>query len=236
MSEETKNNQTDDLQKFIEDPEVLQEQLGRTEKFARQNSKLLSGILTVALVVIALGVTYKWYIGEQDKAAQNELFPAVFYFEKGEYDKAIDGDGVSIGLLAIKEQYSGTNAANLSSFYAGVSYYQKGDYDAAISQMDSYSGSDLLTQAQAFAVIGDAYMQKEDYANAANYYDKAASTNPNEQITDIYLEKSALAHELNKDYSAALNAYEDIIEKYGDSQSKAKAEKSKAKMQQYLQQ
>lgn len=229
---ETSNKQTEGYEAIA--AENLQEQFSRTETFARENSKLLGGILVAVLVVVSLGMAYKWYMGEQDKTAQNELFPAVFYFEKGEYEKALNGDGVSIGLLATKEQFGGTDAANLSSFYAGVAFYQQEKYDEAIAQLEDYNGSDLLTQAQAYAVIGDAYMQKGDFASAANYYDKAASDNPNEKLTSTYLFKLALAQEKAENYQAALEAYDKIINKYGDVQDKPKAERGKAKMEQLL--
>ena len=68
--------------KLYESPEALQEQLSKTQQFADKNKNLLTGVLTVAVLIIGGIFWYQWYVNKQDVAAQEQLFPAVFILRK----------------------------------------------------------------------------------------------------------------------------------------------------------
>jgi Tetratricopeptide repeat. len=63
----------------------------------------------------------------------------------------------------------------------------------AIYHLEDFKVNDLLVQPRAYSLMGDAYMEQKDYENAAKYYDKASSYEPNKQFTPIYLMKAGLA-------------------------------------------
>jgi TolA-binding protein len=124
-----------------------------------------------------------------------------------------------------------TDAGNLAQFYAGVAYLKQGQFDNAISNLKDFKSSDLLVQARAQALIGDAYMEKGQAGEAITYYEKAADHKPNAFFTPQYLMKLALAQEVSNNTSAAIQTYDKIINEYPNSADITNAKKYKSKLQ-----
>jgi len=218
--------------KLYESPEVLQEQINKTQEFADKNKNLLAGVLTVAVLIIGGIFWYQWYVNKQDVTAQEQLFPAVFYFEKDSLVKALDGDGnYTDGFVAISEDYSMTDAGNLAKFYAGASYLKLGEYDLAVQYLSDFSSDDYLVQARAYCLLGDAYMEKDQVGEAITQYKKATEHYPNKEFTPVYLMKLAVAYEMSGDEASAIMIYEKIIEEYPNAQEINNAKKYLAKLQ-----
>lgn len=218
-------------EELIENPEVLAEQISKTEEFLEKNKNTVFTVGGVLAAIIAGYFFYNYWITNQNETAQNEMFQAVYYFEADSLDKALDGDGNNYGFLEIIDEYGMTDAANLAHFYAGASLLKKGEYISAIDHLNSFSSSDLLMQARALALIGDANMEMENFEEAASYYDKASNYNPNEFTSPQYLMKAAVAYEQVEDLSAALKCYNTIVEKYVNANEYQTARKHKARLE-----
>lgn len=218
-------------EELIENPEALAEQISKTEEFLEQNKKLVFSVGGTLAVIIAAYFLYNYWITNRNETAQNEMFQAVYYFEADSLDKALNGDGNNLGLLDIITDYSMTDAANLANYYAGVSFLKKGEYISAIDHLNKYSSGDLLIQARAFALIGDANAEMENLEEAVSYYEKAANYNSNEYTSPTYLIKAALIYELLEDYSSALDCYSIIVEEYVNSSEYQTARKHKARLE-----
>lgn len=216
---------------LLESPEALAERLTRTEEFLEKNKKLVFGIGGLLVLIIAGFFAYRAYVTSQNEQAQAEMFQAIHYFEGGEYDKALEGDGNYPGFLEIIDDYGMTDAANLAHYYAGTIYLHQGSFNEAIDHLQEFSTDDLLLQSRAFALTGDAYMELEQYGQAAEFYDKAANHKPNEFFTPIYLSKAALAYELNGNIQEALERYTRITEEYYGSNEYENARKQKARLE-----
>lgn len=213
---------------FIESPEALASEIGKVEKVVGQNSKILT-IVGGAILAIILGYfAYKWYIKSQDEQAQAALFGPVFSFEADSLNKALKGSAGNPGLLNVAEEYGATPSGNLANFYAGVALMKQGKFDEAIEHLKDFSSSDLLVQGRAYALIGDAYMEKNAADEAVSYYEKAAGYQPNPQFTPGYLMKLAIAQEKAKKNTDAIATYGEIIEKYPLSAESMNAKKYKA--------
>jgi tetratricopeptide (TPR) repeat protein len=220
------NDANNDANKNIEiadDADAMKEQLfGKTQ--AEKYKKPFLAALGVIVAVVGGYMIYKWQVQQQEEKAQVELFPAVFYFDKDSLDKALNGDGnTTTGFVKIADEYSLTKAGNLANFYAGASKLKKGDYDGAITHLNKFSSSDLLFQARAYCLTGDAYMQKKDFENAASFYKKAAEYKPNQFTTPFYLFKLGLACEKKSDWSGAQAAYKRITEEFRENADYARA-------------
>ncbi|MFY0687994.1 MAG: tetratricopeptide repeat protein [Cyclobacteriaceae bacterium] len=215
---------------LIENPDAI---VSKTEEFFndKKNQNVVFGIggVLAALVLGYLGFNY--YTTNRNIEAQDEMFQAVYYFEADSLTKALNGDGNSYGFLDITDLYSGTAAANLSNFYIGTIYLRLKEYDNAIRHFGEFSSSDALVQARAFSLIGDAYMEQDDFDNAVNYFKKAASHKPNKDFSPVYLNKLGLASELNGDLAGAIEAYNEIIDKYFESTMFQEAKKQKARLE-----
>ena len=167
-------------------------------------------------------------MNNQNELAQDDMFQAVYYFEGDSLDLALRGDGNNYGFLDIIEEYGSTKAGNLANFYAGACYIGKGNFSSAIPFLKDFSSDDLLLNARANSLLGDAYMEADDFATAASYYDKAASYKPNKEFTPIYLMKAALAHKMNGDEAKAINTYNKVIDEYKNTPEYNNARKYKA--------
>lgn len=216
---------------FLEDPDALAGQLERAEDFFDQNRNIVFGILGGIVLLIVGFFGYRYYVSSQDETAQAEMFPAVYKLEADSLKKALNGDGRSAGLLSIADNYGATPAGNLAEFYAGAGLLKEGKYDEAIERLKSFSSSDLLVQARAYALIGDAYMEKKSFDEATEYYQKAADYKPNKFFTPGYLLKLAIAQEQAKQNDKAIDTYTNIIEKYGQSAEAVNAKKYKSMLE-----
>ncbi len=107
----TKTKKQDGVE-ILEDSELL---AGKAEAFFNdsKNRNLVFGIGGVIALLVIGFLGYKFYIDNNNKVAQQEMFQAVFFFEADSLNKALDGDGINPGFLQIIEDYPGTDAANL---------------------------------------------------------------------------------------------------------------------------
>ncbi|NOS93811.1 MAG: tetratricopeptide repeat protein [Cyclobacteriaceae bacterium] len=216
---------------LLENPEALQEKLEGMENWAEKNLKVLA--IGVGLVTLIVGgfFAFKQYVKQQDVVAQKDMFQAIHYFEADSLNLALNGDGNNLGFLQIIDDYSLTDAGNLANYYAGVIYLKQGKFPLAIFHLEDFSANDLLVQARAYSLIGDAYMEQKKYDEAARYYDKASGYKPNKEFTPTYLMKAALAYEKLNDIEKAKAVYQTIIDTYFDSSEVQNAKKYKAKLE-----
>lgn len=216
---------------LLENPDALAERLGNAENWMERNSKTVFAIIAVILLAVGGYFAFSYYKKSQDDKAQPEMFQAVYYFEADSLDLALNGDGNNLGFLNIIEDYKFSKAANLAHFYAGVCFLKKGDFDAAILYLEDFSADDLLVQARAYSLIGDAHMEKGEYEDAARYYEKAANYKPNKYYSPSYLMKAALAYEKLNQADKAKEAYSKIISDFWDSPEYQNAVKFKARLE-----
>ena len=215
----------------LDNQEVVNQTLSKSEEFINKNKNyliLFFGIITISIVAFSI---FSYLKSNQNENAQNEMFQAVYYFEKDSLVQALNGDGNNYGFLEIIDEYSLSEAANLSRFYAGASYLKLGNYQNAINYLDQFSSSDLLVQARAYSLIGDAYVELEDFENAIYYFEKASSENPNQFFTPSYLLKLALVYEEVSDLKSAIKSYETIISDFKDSPEYQTSLKNKSRLE-----
>ncbi|ARK11037.1 tetratricopeptide repeat protein [Fibrella sp. ES10-3-2-2] len=213
---------------FIEDPDALAGRLEKAEDFFEMNRNLIFGVVGALVLAVAGYFAYQYFQGEKNTEGQDKLFNAVYKFEQDSLQLALNGKGAMPGLLAVADDYSGTKAGNLAHFYAGTALLKEGKFDQAIEQLKDFSSSDLLVQARAYALIGDAYSEKKSYAEAAEYYEKAAEYKPNKFFSPGYLLKLAIAQENAKANDKAIDAYQQILDKYPETAEAVSAKKYKS--------
>ncbi|UOQ54162.1 tetratricopeptide repeat protein [Hymenobacter cellulosivorans] len=216
---------------LLEDPDALAERLANSEDFLRRNKNVLLGLLAVVVLAVVGAFGYYTWRSSQDTKAQAAMFQAVNYWEADSLNKAMKGDGQYDGLEAIASEYSGTKAGNLANFYAGAAALKQGKFQAAIDYLEDFSSDDLLVQARAYALLGDANLELNKYKEAADLYNKAANYNANEYFSPGYLMKEATARELAKDNEGAIKAYDKILTDYQNAQEVGEAKQFKARLE-----
>ncbi len=225
-----KKNTVATVSRQVEKNDVLVDKLAAGEDFLERNRKLLIGGVVAVLLVVGGLIAFNYYRNMKNEEAQNLMFPAVYHFEADSLQKALNGDGANEGLVAIAEDYGMTKAGKLAKFYAGAAYLKQGKFDEAIQYLNDFSTDDLLIQARAYALTGDAYMEKNNLSEAINFYRKAADYKPNEFFTPAYLMKLGLAQELAKDTQGAIETYDRVATQYPKSAEAVNALKYKSKL------
>ncbi len=210
-----------DVMEIIESPEALQQEVSKVAGFFEENKSttLGAGIVLIALVAGFFG--YQWYKNSQDVEGEKKLYKAVYAFESDSLSAAAKE------MAKISDEFGG-NTQNLSDLYLGITFLKQGKYDQAIEKLKNFSSADLLVQARAYSLIGDAYAEKKSFGEAIDYYQKAAEYKPNKFFTPTYLLKLALAFEANKQGKEALDAYSQITDKFPESAESVPAKKYKA--------
>ncbi len=210
-----------DVMEMIESPEALQQEVSKVTGFFEENKSttLGAGIVLIALVAGFFG--FQWYKNSQDVEGEKKLYKAVYAFESDSLSAAAKE------MAKISDEFGG-NTQNLSDLYLGITLLKQGKYDQAIEKLKNFSSSDLLVQARAYSLIGDAYAEKKSFGEAIEYYQKAADYKPNKFFTPTYLLKLALAFEAKKQGKEALDAYSQITDKFPESAESVPAKKYKA--------
>lgn len=216
---------------LVENPEALAEKLHGAESWIERNPKTVIGILAGILLLVGGYFGYQYYKDNQETEAQREMFQAVYYFEADSLDLALNGDGNNLGFTQIIDEYGITEAANLANFYAGAAFLKQGKFEVARLYLEDFSSNDLLVQARAYSLIGDTYMEEQNFEDAANFYEKAANYKPNKYFSPAYLMKAALAFERSNNEDKAIAAYDKVINEYHDSPEVQEAKKFKAKLE-----
>lgn len=210
-----------DVMEMIESPEALQQEVSKLTGFFEKNKSttLGAGIIIIALIAGFFG--FQWYKNSQDVEGEKKLFKAVYAFESDSLSAAAKE------MAKISDEFGG-NTQNLSDLYLGITMLKQGKFDQSIEKLKNFSSADLLVQARAYSLIGDAYTEKKSFDEAINYYQKAAEYKPNKFFTPTYLLKLALAFEANKQGKEALDAYSQITDKFPESAESVPAKKYKA--------
>ena len=193
--------------------------VSRTEEFIEKNTKkIIYGVVAIAVVVGAfIGFKYG-YLVPQEKKANAAMFKGEQYFAQDSFALALNGNGADyLGFEAIIDDYSGTDAANLSKAYAGICYFKMGDSQKALDLLKSYDGSDKMIAPSVTGLIGDCLVNAGKVEEGISYFEKAASQADNEVVSPVYLKKAGLAYESLKQNEDAVKAYTTIKEKYFNS-------------------
>lgn len=216
---------------IIENQELLQEKVAGIEQWVEKNPKIILGIVGIMVLIAGSYFGFKYWVDSRDVEAQKEMFQAVRYFEADSLTLAFKGDGNNLGFEQIVEDYPWTPAANLAHYYAGVINLKQGKFQLAVFYLEGFRADDMLVQARAYSLLGDAHMEQKNYEDAARYYGKASQHQPNKYFTPTYLMKEALAYEKLNQNEKAIQAYDRIINEFWDSSEFQNARKYKARLQ-----
>ena len=182
----------------------------RTEEFIQKNQKkiiiIICAIIAVALIIFCY---FKFYKQPREAKAAAAIFYAENYFDAGDYQQALEGDGQNPGFLAVIDNYGSTKSGKLAKLYAGISSLRLGKFDEAAKLLNSYSGKDLYTEPIALMTEADAMAEKGDLDGAAKLYIKAAQTNENELTSPSALVKAGLCY-LGVDNAKALDLFKQV--------------------------
>lgn len=188
--------------------------------FLEENQMTILGVLAALIILVGGYIFYNQFIqAPKEKDAASQMVQAQAMFERDSFALALTNPGGGfMGFLDIIDEFSGTAVANSAQYYAGVSYLHLGQYDAAIDYLSTFDSEGTVLAYTKFGAIGDAYAEKNDFANALSNYQKAANAGENEVLASYYLKKVGLLHEKQGQNSEAKAAFEKIKNDYPTSQ------------------
>ena len=195
--------------------ENVQEALNTTSAWIEKNqNKLTWAITIIALAVIGVLALNTYVIKPKAVEVSNENAKAVAYFMQGEWEKALSGDDAEcIGFQAIADENKCYQGGKLAALYAGVCHYKLGQYEDAAAYLSKFSADDLTIEPAALQLLGDAYVQLEDYSKAAKAFEKAAKSG-NDIIAPMSLKKAGFVYLELGNKAAAKKVFETIKADY----------------------
>ena len=195
--------------------ENVQEALNTTSVWIEKNQNKLTWAVTIVVAVVVGVLALNTYV-IKPKAVEvsNENAKAVTYFMQGEWEKALNGDDAEcLGFQAIADEYKMYQGGKLAALYAGVCYYQLGQYEDATAYLSKFSAGDLTVEPAALQLLGDAYVQMEEYGKATKAFEAAAKSG-NDLIAPMSLKKAGLVYLELGNKGAAKKAFESIKADY----------------------
>ena len=195
--------------------ENVQEALNTTSAWIEKNqNKLTWAITIIALAVIGVLALNTYVIKPKAVEVSNENAKAVAYFMQGEWEKALSGDDAEcVGFQAIADENKCYQGGKLAALYAGVCHYKLGQYEDAAAYLSKFSADDLTIEPAALQLLGDAYVQMEEYGKAAKAFEAAAKSG-NDLIAPMSLKKAGFVYLELGNKSAAKKAFEAIKADY----------------------
>ena len=165
----------------------------KTTQFFYEYKKYVSWGITGLVVIAIAGVIYFNNRAANEEKAGTELGEILRYYDKGEYQTAIDGvpEKNIMGLRDIVDNYGGLHPGDLAKFFLANSYYSLGNYDEALKYFQDFGGSYPPLRASALAGVASCYEAKGELRKAAEYFERAASKSSDKQLLPEYLHHAA---------------------------------------------
>ncbi len=213
-----KNQQDEELDNLSEQPaEQLEE--SKLQRFILENKVLL---ITAGIVIIAIIGLYIYLEATRmtsSKEASLALSRILPYFEKGNYQLALDGDPNTkvrgqdiIGLKEIVEKYENTNQGKVAALYAANCYVELENIDESLRYFEIASNSDSdLIKTGAYAGLGLYYETKSQYRQAGDNYKKAGEYAGESGAKFRYFYFAGLCYEKDNDKVRAEELYRLVI-------------------------
>ena len=212
--------------KQTETPILADEMLGKSEAFVLKYKNVITGAILAIILIVGGIMAYNNYVVKPKNAeADKAIFHAEHFFLDGDYEQALNGDGVNAGFISVIDTHSGTPAANIAKAYAGLCYVQLGDIDNAIKYLSDYSGDDRIIAPKVKAALANCHAQKENWNKALDLLLDAADEAENVAVTpECWRDAAAIYEKLGKNEEAR-KLYERIKNEYPDSHLSMDADK-----------
>lgn len=211
--------------------------------FWEKNKKAVLGVFGAIVVVVAGFLVYKFmYLAPRTSKANDVVFVTQKYFADftGASDsaqallaaKVLNGDGTNPGALKIINEYSGTDAANLSQFYAGAAYLHLGQFDKAVDFLKKFDADGALqVKSRTLGMIGDALAEMGKKDEALSHYKKAAEVNSKDDFTSSeYLFRAALYADAIGRSKESIDLFKKLKSNYPTTEKAADADRYLAKL------
>lgn len=189
--------------------------------FIQDNKQRVSLYGISLLVLIFAAIFYVNNRKQKNETASVELARAMDLFDAGNYQEAINGQPGTpiIGLKKIVDEYGSTPNGETAKIFLADSYSLLGKTEEAYKYYKDYDGSIKLYEATALAGQASYFASKNNYAEAAELYDKAANVSESDVLNSEYLLKAGINYMKGGKDKEAKKAFETVQNNYKNSAS-----------------
>ncbi|WP_018126348.1 tetratricopeptide repeat protein [Balneola vulgaris] len=161
--------------------------------YYNQNKTTILSVLISFVAIIGIYIGYNYYSGNQEAEAQNYLATAEKSYSEGDYATALNGDEYTLafGFIQIADDYAGTNAGNLATYYAAVSHFKLDNYQDALAYINEYEHSKGIMGVGSKSFHATLLELNGDLEAAAKKFEEAANWDVNNSTTPFNLLKAA---------------------------------------------
>lgn len=200
------NNKTQEEQNAVE---KLNENLTSASEKIAQNKKVIFIVIGAVAVVAAFVLSYFFIYRNPKLNKASEAYNNVEVVAQG-------NDSIAAAeYQKVADKFSGTDSGNLAALSAAEAYYNQGKYKEALKNLDNFSCSEPVLEANAIVLKGDCYVNLKQYDKALDAFKKGiAKADKNPQIVPRVLVKMANVYDEQKQYAKALECYEQIKSDY----------------------
>lgn len=197
----------------------IDETIAAGTSFVERNMKTLAiGIGSVIAVVIIALLLNQYYIQPKNAKAADDIAVAEQLFSAGNYEQALNGDGINAGFLQIIDQYGSTPSGNIARLYAGLCYAHTENAEEAVKYLEDFDAcDDAMISNAAIAALGNCYAQLGQNDKAAATLLKAAKRADNNTLSPLFYLQAGQIFEAIGENSKALECYETIKNEYPQS-------------------
>lgn len=162
-------------------------------------------IVCILVVLIIFGLVLYFYIANSNSAKADEAI--------GRADAARND---SIALVLYEQAAEmGHKSGNRASAMAAISLYKQGKYQEALDYLKDTDIKDKVVAAGVYSLMGDCYVNLNQYQEALKAYDKAVSkADNNPTLVPVFLIKKANIYRSEENYAAEYEALKTIVDKY----------------------
>ena len=200
----------------------------RAKDFWERFGKTIAIALGAVVLVVGGFLIYKNFVsGPKEKKAADAIFRAQEYYGQDSLDKALNGDGQTLGFEKIISQYGGTKAGELAKFYAGSIYLKKGAFDKAVKYLKDFDTDAPQVAARTHKLLADAYAEQGKGKDAVDEYKKAAAAFEEDDVaaSEALFMAGYLADKVLNDKTQAIDLYKQVKTRYTQSQWSFEADK-----------
>lgn len=194
--------------------------ISKNEDMILKYKNAIIGAVVILLVAVAGYFFWRNNRAETFEKASTAMAKAQEYYSQAIisddaelFQKALNGDSINAGFLAVANDYSG-KAANVATLYAGICQARLGNMEEAAKLLEKYDGDDEMVSSQALAALGNVKAALGQLDEAVSILKKAAAKADNNALSPNMLIQAAEILESQGKKDEALKIYEQIRDNY----------------------